>query len=554
VLPERVALQTSALWLCALSLCFSTALGEVPLSGTGAVVAAHPLAARAGAEVLEEGGGAADAALCALMVLGVVEPQASGLGGGGFALIHGADGRAEVIDFRETAPAGLVLEVFFDPADSLGLARTHRGSAVAVPGTPMGLALLWERHGGLPLPRLLEPAIRLAEDGYPVSRMLAGLIQEQAETILGSPALSELFLVDGFPPAEGDTLYNPALGAVLRKLTERGLRAFYELEAPAVSEAVRAAGGWIGPEDLSSYRALIREPLRSTYRGLVLMGPPPPATGPVAVMECLNIIEALDPASLDEPARIHLLAEALKKALRDRGKRCGDPAFHASPLDSLLDKDLARRILERIHPDALHHNWPPLGSRPLWPPESDQGNTTHLCVSDGRGTVISLTQSINYFFGAGLPCNGYLLNNQMADFTFLEGSLNLPEPGKRPRSSMAPLILLEGDRPLLCLGTPGGQRIISATVQILVGHLDLGLPLQGAIEAPRFHPLGATLVMEPRFSESALAALDRIGYRSYPLKPMDLYFGGAHGIRFHHEGRIECGVDPRRDGAASLAP
>ena len=350
-----------------------------PLQGS-MIVAAHPLAAQAGADVMAEGGNAADAAVCALAVLNVVEPHASGLGGGGFALVHDENGDT-VLDFRETAPQGVNVEVFFDPADTLHLASTSKGTAVGVPGTPMGLALLWQRFGSLELPRLLEPAISLAENGYPVSKDLADLVQERAGAMMEDPVLSELFLKDGFPPMEGDTLYNPELGALYRKLADNGIDYFYILLADEISEAVRGAEGWITPEDVLTYEAVIREPIESTYHELTLLGPPPPATGALAVMETLNILEPLDLTSYSEGERLHLFCEAMKKAMRDRGKRVADPMKqdYSAVLDSLLDKELAHEWLSRIHLDAIHHSWPPLGSEPVFSP-MDHGNTTHLSV------------------------------------------------------------------------------------------------------------------------------------------------------------------------------
>jgi gamma-glutamyltranspeptidase / glutathione hydrolase len=525
----------------------------------GMVVAAHPLATKAGVEILKQGGNAADATVAALMVLNVVEPHASGLGGGGFATIKPADQDAVILDFREVAPAGMISEKYFDPADTLGLAKHHGGSAVGVPGTAAGLAMLHKEYGSLPLKTLLEPAIKLAEKGYPVSATLANLIQERIDMFMEDAELGSLFLKDGFPPMEGETLYNPELAKVLKSLSKHGLTSFYKKQASDISRKVQASGGWICKQDLKDYKVISRSPLKSTYRGFELLGPPPPATGPLAVLECLNIIEAVDIKSLAEADRIHLLAEAMKKAYRDRGKRAADPAFYPTPIDSLLDKDLAKEVLAQIHPDAIHHSWPPLGSSPMWKSQAnsvekiavpmDHGNTTHISIIDEDGMIISLTQSINHFFGAGVAVNGYLLNNQMDDFTFIEGSLNYPTPGKKPRSSMAPMIVTKDSQPVICLGTPGGTRIISATIEILVNHIDLGMPIQQAIDAPRFHPLGATMVIENRLDPVIQEELAGKGYRIYPMGEYDRYFGGAHAISLLGD-TMSGGADPRRDGVA----
>jgi len=286
----------------------------------------------------------------------------------------------------------------------------------------------------------------------------------------------------------------------------------------------------------------------------------------------LKILEPLDLAAWDEPARLHVMAEALRKALRDRSARCGDPAFVANPVDSLLDEGLARAVLARIHPDGIHAVWPALGSRAVWsepapgevePLEAspghsprDKGNTTHISAWDAEGRVVSLTQSINYFFGAGVVADGILLNNQVDDFSWDAESPNSPLPGKRPRSSMAPLIVRREGRPVLCLGTPGGLRIPSTMAEILVHHLQRGLPLQEAVDAPRMYPAGTTLVVEPRLEPDTGPALERIGYRIHPMGPMDPFFGGAHGIAGHWNADgslvLDGAADPRRDGRAAV--
>ncbi len=547
------------------------AIGRQTPARESMVVAAHPLASQAGTAVLEEGGNAIDAGICALLVLNVVEPQASGLGGGGFATLALPGGEIECLDFRETAPAGLDASEYNDPADSLGMKRLTGGTVVGTPGTPSGLAALYARHGSLPLSRLFAPAVDLARNGFPASATLAALVAERADSFLADSLLGELFLVDGFPPMEGDILYNRPLANLLEGLATNGLEAFPELTGEAMVEAVQAAGGWLRLEDIQDYRPIWREPLRKSWKNLELIGPPPPATGALAVIQTLGILQELDLAGISEAARIHVMAEAMKQAMRDKGKRAADPAFHATPVDSMLSPEYARSVLAQIYPDAIHHSWPPLGSGPVWQTASptDHGNTTHLSVWDSDGRVLSLTQSLNYFFGAGLTANGLLLNNQLADFTFDPGSLNWPEPGKRPRSSMAPMILLEEGEPVLCIGTPGGSRIVSAMIEILVNRLVLELPLDQAIDAPRFHPQGSLLVLEPRFEQSTMEELEAIGYRLYPMKPYDSYFGGAHGIARLHGPLVFKGgggvrppgvimlrgaADARRDGAVSQGP
>jgi gamma-glutamyltranspeptidase/glutathione hydrolase len=434
---------------------------------------------------------------------------------------------------------------------------------VAVPGAAAGWELLHQRHGRLPLARLAAPAVRLARGGYPVSRSLSALIAERAELFLTDSLFAGLFLKEGLPPMEGDTLRNPGLATVLEEIAAVGLPAFTARHAESLAAAVQAAGGWLTAEDLRGYRAQVRGVISCDWRGHTLLGPPPPATGALAAMQALMILEPLDLAALPEAARIHVVSEALRKAMRDRAARSADPAFFTTPVDSLLDPALARAALAQIHLDGIHAVWPALGSRPLWEEglrpgagPSDKGNTTHISVWDGEGRLVTLTQSINYFFGAGVMADGVLLNNQIDDFSWEEDSPNFPAPGKRPRSSMAPMIVLKEGAPLLCLGTPGGLRIPSTMVEILLRRLELGQPLEEAIDAPRWFPAGTTLAIEPRFDAAVTAALEKTGYRLYPMGPMDSFFGGAHGIEGARgpDGvlRLSGAADPRRDGRAAL--
>ncbi len=535
-----------------------------PVTGeNGMVVAAHPLAAEAGLSVLEEGGNAVDAALAALFMLNVVEPHASGLGGGGFALVC-VDGESKAVMFREKTGANTDPAFYYDPADTNHIRKAHGGSSVCIPGSPAGWNEMFKNWATMPMERLTRDAIDAAENGFPVDPTLAGQIQNNFEAFVTDSILGAVFLNDGLPYEVGDTLRQPDLAKTFKSLTDRGLGAFYRgVIAEAVARASVAGGGFVTVQDLEFFRAETIDPiqveLHGVLEGYTAIVPPPPSRGGVALIEALNLCDitgAFDqtPHSADA---IHLISQCMSQAYNDAAYAVGDPKFSSRNWQELTTLEFAQEASEGI---AL--NAPPTQRMPIRAPNlDDHGNTTHLVVVDKWGNSVSLTQSINHFFGAGVMAEGagFLLNNQMSDFSVPPPdsavnalkSMNLIEPGKRPRSNMMPLILLKDGKPVLVIGTPGGGRIISAMTEIVTNAVVYNMDVSSAIDYPRFHPMGEHIVFENRASKALMDSLVSYGYVLHPAGAYHVYFGGAHGIAIDPAtGMLMGAADKRRGGAA----
>lgn len=556
-ISSLVAMLVVSLVASGAALAQGTILPEVRAQN-GMVASAHPLASEAGLEMLKRGGNAIDAAVAAAFALGVVEPNASGLGGEGMMVMHLANGDLTAIDYRSSAPAAATLERY-----SSGTASTGWES-VGVPGTVAGLATALSRYGTMSLAEVLEPAIRLAEEGFPVSDTLAASISDSYEAILADPELSSIYLVDGFPPMEGDILRNPNLANTMRILAEKGQDAFYRGEiARAIAAAMEENGGLITTLDLANYRAFEREPVRGSYRGYEVVSAPPPVGG-MAVVEALQILENFDLSGEPFPSTrvTHLTAEALKRAFADLSWYNGDPAFVDVPVEGLTSKAYAAQRAAEIPLDRM-------GERPqagdptpygapvpvgfLAEPVYESASTTHLSTADSEGNVVALTQTISSFFGAkvAVPGTGIILNNEMVNFSTRPGLPNTLAPGKRMRTTIAPTLLLRDGEPVLSIGTPGAGRIVSTMTQLIINLVDYGMSLQEAIEAPRFYARDteASLHMESRWPAEIRAELEAMGYTLSIRGEYDLYFGGAQGILIDPEtGEFVGGADPRRSG------
>lgn len=517
---------------------------------SGMVVAAHPLAAEAGVAVLREGGNAVDAALAALLMLNVVEPHASGLGGGGFALVRTPDGQTAAVIYRERAPKALDTAFYCDPADTDHVRMSRGGSAVCVPGAAAGWAELYDRWATLPWERLAEDAIRTATEGFPVDPTLAGQISGNLEKITADSILARTFLKDGIIPLSvGDTLRQPELARTLQILVERGLRSFYRGPlAEAVVEASRRGGGFISDDDLAFYRPEVVSPLEAEWRDYRVLTVPAPSSGGVTLLEALYLFDrcGVNRSAPSSAESIHLMAQCLQQSYADADALVQDDV----PIDRL------RRLISPEHLSAaeagISVKTKAQARRAVAAAvAASPGNTTHLVVVDRWGGVVSLTQSINWFFGAGLtaPGTGVILNNQMADFSLPPDSVNLLRPRVRPRSNMTPLIILKGERPIMALGTPGGARIASTTAQIVYGVMEYARDISTAIDYPRFFTSGSHLVLESRFPKEVVKRLHRRGYILHLAGPYHNYFGGAHGILVR-DGKLFGAADRRRGGAA----
>jgi gamma-glutamyltranspeptidase/glutathione hydrolase len=507
----------------------------------GMVASAHALASQAGIEMLKAGGNAVDAAVAAAFAIGVVEPNASGLGGEGMMVIYLADRKnAIAIDYRSAAPAAVDF-----PS---GIPDTGH-AAVAIPGTVAGLTTALQKYGTMKLPQVLAPAIRLAELGFVVSPTLASIVVDNFEAISRNEALAKLACPGGLPIEAGSTLKNPDLARSLRKIAAGGADVFYRGDlADAIVAEMSAHGGRITKADLAAYQAIEREPIRGQYRGYDIVSAPPPVGG-VTLVEILQILDNVDLSTETplSPRYVHMVSEAMKRGFADFTANVGDPGFVKVPVAELLSKDYARRRAGEIKADAVT---PKVTAGDVRKQESP--STTSLSVVDARGNMVALTQTISDFFGAKVVIDGtgIILNNEMKNF----GSRgpNAIAPGKRMRTMIAPSILIRDGRAFATLGTPGAARIIS-TMTLLVSNLvDFKMGIQDAIESPRFYArdTDADLSVEARMPAPTIEALVKMGYSVKTLGEYDLFFGGAQGIVIDPKTRMRIGgADPRRDGA-----
>ncbi|MGY3558728.1 gamma-glutamyltranspeptidase/glutathione hydrolase [Bradyrhizobium sp. USDA 4463] len=470
----------------------------------GMVVAQERIAAHVGADVLRRGGNAVDAAVATGFAMAVTYPRAGNIGGGGFMVIHSAERNEDVaIDYRETAPAATTAQVFLgadgkpDPAKSRDC-----GLGVGVPGTVAGLALALDRYGSgrFTLAQLLEPAIALARDGFIITDDIADTLPGWYPRLARWPSSAKIFArSDGRPFGEGDRLVQSDLADTLASVAAQGPRGFYEGPvAEKIAKAVSDAGGIMTPADLKAYQAVIRTPVRGTYRGYDIVSMPLPSSGGVVLLETLNILEGFQLADLKQgsPASLHLLIEAMKRAYADRARYLGDPAFVNAPIDRLTAKDYAAKLRAGISAERATPS-KDLVSTATSPHEGS--NTTHYSVVDNSGNAVSNTYTLNFSYGVGLVADGtgVLLNNELDDFTAAVGAsnayglvgyeANLPGPGKRPLSSMSPTIVLKDRKPVLVTGSPGGSRITSTVLQVIVNVLDYRLDVAAAVAAPRLH-------------------------------------------------------------------
>ena len=463
-----------------------------------AIASAHPLATAAGQEILRRGGNAFDAAVAVAAALAVVEPYASGLGGGGLWLLHrAADGHQVMVDGRETAPAKATPEMYLDAVGKPARgATTQGGTAAAIPGAPAALAHVAGRYGVLPLAESLAPAVRLAREGFEVDARYARAAARRERLLQARPEAARVFLEDNRAPRPGWRLRQPALAQTLERLGKDGGRGFYAGPvAAALVEAVNRAGGAWRLADLAAYRVVERQPLRFQYRDATVTAAALPSAGGIALAQCLQMLERFETADARSARDAHLVAEALRRAFRDRAAYLGDADFAEVPVERLASRAYAAQQAASIEPARATRSEPPVGGAPATGSES----TTHLSVIDAAGNRVAATLTINLTFGSGVVAGetGVLLNNEMDDFTVLAGAsnafrlrggaANAVAPGKRPLSSMTPAFV-EDAKGVLVLGAPGGSRIVS---QLLLAVLDYvhapSIDLAAMVRAPRYH-------------------------------------------------------------------
>jgi len=505
---------------------------EAVTARNGMVVAQEKRASRIGIEILEKGGNAVDAAVAVGFALAVTLPKAGNLGGGGFMLVHLAQPNEDLaIDYREAAPRDTPPDVFLDPNGAADPKKSREsGLGVGVPGTVAGLAVALDRFGSgkFTLADLIAPALALARDGVPVEDDLVDSLLLAQPRLARWPSSVRVFLKpDGTAPAPGDRLVQGDLAASLEAIARDGARAFYTGPiADQIVAAVREAGGRMTRRDLGSYAPMLREPARGTYRGYDIISMPPPSSGGVHLIEMLNILEGFPPPDLASasPATLHLMIEAMKLAYADRAEYLGDSDAVDVPTERLTSKDYAAALRAGIDPKKARLS---VDIRAGEAPASSGGNTTHVSIVDRDGNAVANTTSLNFNYGLGLVAgqSGILLNNTLDDFAakpgapnafgLTGGAANAPGPGKRPLSSMTPTIVLKDGAPAFVTGAPGGSRIITSVLQVLVNAIDFKKPIAEAVAAPRVHHqwLPDEVVVERTLPAETVRALVARGHK-----------------------------------------
>ena len=566
-----------------------------PTPKKGAVASEHPLATQAGLAVLDAGGNAADAAVAMALVLAVVHPQAGNLGGGGFALWVPHKGKAALLDFRECAPAAADAALYFEGAEFVQKRSLEGAYSVGVPGSPAGLEQLLVQYGShhFSLAEIAAPAITLARKGFSVDAWLASDLARKGVYERMNAAARELFFPQGKPLAAGATLVQPDLAETLRVYAERGAQDFYrgrvaqalvaEVARAGVPGSTRSGEGWITPKDLAEYQVKERQPLVGWFRGQEILCAGPPSSGGIVLLQTLGVLEGLPLETemqqaqqraqlkfqnthqqpLDHPAlserMAHWWIEALRGAFADRAAHLGDPDFAEIPVAELLSPAWIAERRIGIGEQAA----PSIGA---WEAPREGGQTTHLSVLDVRGNAVSLTTTLNQNFGSGILVRGggFLLNDEMDDFSFqpgtpnafglVGGSANAIAPGKRPLSSMSPTVVRDGGHTTsMVLGSPGGPKIISAVAEVILRTQLFGQTLEEAISAPRLHQQWKPeeTEFEPGFDPDIVAGLrDRMGHK---VRIARQRFASVQAIALPEPGGRPIAVsDPRRGGTAGL--
>lgn len=533
----------------------------------GMVSSAHELASRAGVEVLRNGGNAVDAAVATALALNVVEFNASGIGGGGFMTVRFAKtGEVVCLDYREMAPASATKDMFSTEQSQKERWSIDGGKSVGVPGWLAGMCYALEQYGTMTFAEVAAPALRLAEDGFELHPMQNGIIADNFDRLSKyNDPQSVPYFKDGLPLAAGDTLRQPALARLFRLVGERGPRAFYEGPvAEAIVRAVNKSGGAMTMDDLKNYRMEIRRPVTGSYRGYKIYSMPPSSSGGAHLVQLLNMMELFPVRQYghNSPAFMHVFAEACKMIFADRTAYMADTAFTEVPLDGLTSKAYAKDLASRIELSGVAIDvkagdpWQYQGETKKSDERgmgSERVSTSSLSAVDAEGNIVAATNTINYFCGSGVlvPEYGFLLNDEMDDFSTNPESVNAPEPGKRPLSSMSPTIVLDPKgRPYMSIGAAGATRIFTSIAQIIMNTVDFDMTMGEAIQAPRIHNQLAggkagKLMTEKHMDESLI---DWMSLRGHDVQ-RDTHIGTAQGILFDGDkGTINGGADFRRLG------
>ena len=554
-----------ALLLLALSVPLQPQTRPPRPADAGLVVSDHTLASEAGRESLRRGGNAIDAAVATAFALAVTHPSAGNIGGGGFLVYHGADGTVTSFNFREKAPLAASETMYVDPSGEVRANSNHDGPlSVGVPGTVAGLWLAHQKLGRLDWKSLVEPAVDLARNGFPVSWELKPFMESIAAT--NHPwykGTRQAFLEDGKPYDAGAAFAQPDLARTLERIRDQGRDGFYRGEtATLLAKFMTKHGGLITEEDLARYQAVEQKPVHGTYRGYDVYGMAPPSSGGIAIIEMLNILEAYDLEALghNSAAYVHVLAEAMRRVFADRAEHLGDPAFNPDmPVARLLSKEHATAVRKTIDPDRASPSEVGATSKysAAYLARTESEETTHFSIMDAAGNAVSLTYTIEAWYGSRMVVEGagFILNNEMGDFNPLPGTTtadgligtapNLAAPAKRMLSSMSPTIIAINGKPHLVIGSPGGRTIISTVLQVILNVLDHGMNMAEAVAAPRLHH--QWLPNELQFEKWGLSRDSQVilEAKGHLLTPRGAQ-GRAHGIWIDPEtGRRYAAPDPR---------
>ncbi len=565
------------IWLVLVGV-FAARAAAAPMRPTHAahamVTSVHALASQAGVDIMKQGGNAVDAAVATGFALAVVHPSAGNIGGGGFMLVRMNDGKLHFLDFREKAPAAAKADMYLDSQGNVIPNASLVGyKAIGVPGSVAGMVHAQKKWGKLPLAKVMEPAIRLARDGYALAYEDALNLKD--EVLTSFPESKRIFQRDGNYFQPGDVFKQPELARTLERIAQNPDDFYHGEMARQIAASVQKGGGLITVKDLADYEVKEREPIRGTYRGLEIYSAPPPSSGGVALVEALNILEGYDLGKLGNRSAesIHLAIEAFRRAFYDRAEFMGDPDFSRIPVAQLVDKKYGAAWRESVNPDkasasnalkrpdmfkdldryAATHPQP----KAVHEPE----HTTHYSVVDADGNAVAVTTTLNMGFGSGVTVEGlgFLLNDEMDDFSskpgvpngfgLIQGPANAIGPGKRPLSAMTPTIITRDGKLLLVLGSPGGPTIITTVLNVLTGVVDYGMNIQEAVNAPRFHNqwLPDSTRIERGLSPDTIKLLEQMGHK-IEVRP---YWGDAECIMIDPKtGERLGGTDGRMNGKA----
>ena len=538
----------------------------LPVHGRhGVVASSSAIASHVGVEVLKRGGNAVDAAIAVALALAVTHPTAGNLGGGGFMLIRMADGRTAAIDYREMAPAKASHDMFVGPDGKLVPRLSTAGYlASGVPGTIAGLSMAHAKFGARSWGELVEPARKLASKGFPVSYSLAASLQ-RGRSVGFSDEGKRIFQRNGRFYAEGESLRQPELASTLTRLKKRGAREFYEgRTAHLIADDMQKHGGLITLEDLKNYHAVIREPLKGTYRGYDLLSMPPPSSGGIALFEMLNILERypIGRSGYNSSTKYHLVIEAMRRAFADRSEFLGDADFVKVPVAALISKAYATKLADGIQQDRAT---PSTQIGHGEPSGFETTETTHFTVVDAQGNAVVNTYTLNGGYGSGVVVRGagFFLNNEMDDFAakpgvpnmygLIQGEANSVAPNKRPLSAMTPTLVLKNGKLLLAVGSPGGPTIINTVLQVILNVIDHHMNVQQAVNAPRIHHqwMPDVVRFEPfGLPDDVKTALEIKGHR---FSDRAGYMGDAEAVMIDETTGLRWGAsDPRHTDSAAV--